>query len=119
MSILRELSRLFAELNARRVRGLVIGVSGVNFYARTGHTIFATEDQGLLPRLRREANLATRHLRRSSRSKSSADTLSPFSTERQPRSIAAWSCLRSSSDRSSPSSSTTLSKTSPSGRSVG
>ena len=48
MSVLHQLSRLFAELNARRVRALVVGVSGVNFYARTGHTIFATEDQDLL-----------------------------------------------------------------------
>ncbi len=40
-------ARLVQALHARQVRFVVIGVSGVNFYARSGGSLFATQDQDL------------------------------------------------------------------------
>ena len=40
-------ARLAKALRARQVRFAVIGVSGANFYARSGGTLFTTQDQDL------------------------------------------------------------------------
>ena len=42
------LPALAAALNQAGVRYLMIGVSGANFWARSGHTIFSTRDHDLL-----------------------------------------------------------------------
>jgi hypothetical protein len=36
--------RLAAALQSARVRYVVIGVAGANYWARSGHTVFATRD---------------------------------------------------------------------------
>ena len=41
------LAKLAEALHARHVRFIVIGVSGANFYARSGGTLFTTQDQDL------------------------------------------------------------------------
>ncbi len=41
------LARLAQALHANRVRFVVIGVWGVNYYARSGGTLFTTQDQDL------------------------------------------------------------------------
>lgn len=42
-----EYSQSLARLHAAGVRFVVIGVGGVNYYARGGHTLFATQDRDL------------------------------------------------------------------------
>jgi hypothetical protein len=38
---------LAAALNRAGVRYVVIGVAGANYWARSGHTVFSTQDFGL------------------------------------------------------------------------
>ncbi len=40
-------ARIAATLRAKRVRFVVIGVAGANYYARSGGTLFTTQDQDL------------------------------------------------------------------------
>ena len=40
--------RLLDSLSRRRVRFVIIGLSGANYYARSGGSLFATQDRDLL-----------------------------------------------------------------------
>ena len=40
-------ARIAATLRAKQVRFVVIGVAGANYYARSGGTLFTTQDQDL------------------------------------------------------------------------